>query len=324
MNQILDTVLLLALPASGKSEVRRYLELMPADARQRDFHMGPSVQLDDFPYVHVMRRLDDELVSLGHERMFFQSPDHPFRDPLDWGTLIELINEDHEDMLAKRRFKAESAGLDLMDRLDRASVKVGASARLGQVDKARRGKLAEAIAAEARKLLKDKQDGYPESLSGKTLVIEFARGGPQGSPMPLCAPFGYRYSLGRLSPKILEKAAILYIWVTPEQSRLKNEARSNPKDPGSILHHGVPIEVMLNDYGCDDMEWLAKNSQIPGSVTIQAHGRTFHLPLARFDNRQDKTSFLRQSQDDWKPEQVEAVHEGLRGALDHLAGLARR
>jgi hypothetical protein len=324
MNKVLDTILLLALPASGKSEVRRYLELMPAGPRQNDFHMGPSVQLDDFPYVHMMRRIDDELVRLGHERVYFRSPEHPFLNPLDWGTLIELVNEDHEDMLQKKLLSAKSAALDLMDRLDRASVKVGAPARLGRLEKSRRTKLAEVLEAEARKMINEKQESYPDTLEGKTLVIEFARGGPQNSAQPLAEPFGYRYSLGRLSPKLLEKAVILYIWVTPEESRRKNQARSNPKDPGSILHHGVPIEVMLNDYGQDDMEWLLKNSEQQGKVTVQAHGKSYHLPVARFDNRADKTSFLREQQSSWKPAAVKAVHEGLREALDHLAGVARR
>ncbi len=324
MNKVLDTVLLLALPASGKSEVRRYLDLMPADLRRQDFHMGNSVQLDDFPYVHMMRRVDDELVSMGHERVFFQSPEHPFRNALDWGTLIELINEDHEDLLRKRFLNPKSATLDLLDRFDRASVKVGAPARLGQLDKSHRIKLADSLETEASKMIKEKQESYPDTFDSKTLVIEFARGGPLNAQQPLAEPFGYRYSLGRLSPKLLETAAILYIWVTPEESRRKNQARSNPKDPGSILHHGVPIEVMLNDYGQDDMEWLLKNSEQPGTVTVKAHGKTYHLPVARFDNRVDKTSFLREAQSSWKPAAVKAVHEGLREALDHLAGVARR
>ena len=323
-DKTIDTLLLLALPASGKSEVRRYLELMPAQARLRDFHMGPSVQLDDFPYVHVMRRVDEELLRLGRKRVFFKSPEEPFQDPLDWGTLIELVNEDYQDLLQKRALSPESAGLDILDRIERAAAKVGASARLAPLEKALREKLAQALEGEARGLLKDKQANYPDTLEGKTLVIEFARGGPQGSPMPLPEPFGYRYSLSRLSPGLLEKARILYIWVTPEESRRKNEARSNPKDPGSILHHGVPLSVMLNDYGCDDMDWLERSSKEPGAVTVEAHGRSFRLPLARFDNRVDKTSFLREDQLAWKPAQVGAVHEGLREALDHLAGLARR
>ena len=322
MTKTLDAVLLLALPASGKSEVRRYLELMPEDSRKRDFHMGPSVQLDDYPYVHLMRRIDDELAKLKSPRVFFESPEKPFKNPLDWGTLIELVNEDYEDLVARKFLDVESAAEALFDRYDRACAKVGAPARLGKLDKKTRTALAKALEAEAHKLNVDKQAGYPDNLEGKTLVIEFARGGPQKAGLPLPEPFGYRYSLSRLSPKLLEKASILYIWVTPEESRRKNDARANPHDPGSILHHGVPIEVMLNDYGQDDMEWLLKNSERPGAATVKTGGRTFHVPVGRFDNRVDKTSFLRAPQKEWKPEQVRAVHEGLREALDHLAGLA--
>lgn len=98
---VLNTLLLLALPASGKSEVRKYLELLPTKEARNDFHMGPTVQLDDYPYVHLMRCVDAELSKIGKPIVFFLAPDKNFKNPLDWGTLIELINEDYEDMLAK-------------------------------------------------------------------------------------------------------------------------------------------------------------------------------------------------------------------------------
>ena len=56
-------------------------------------------------------------------------------------------------------------------------------------------------------------------------------------------------------------------------------------------------------------------------MTVEAHGRTFNLPFARFDNRVDKTSFLREDPSAWAPTDVRAVHEGLREAFDHLVGL---
>ncbi len=321
MIKTLDTVLLLALPASGKSEVRRYLDLLPEDVARRDFHMGDSVQLDDFPYVHLMRCIDHELAELGQPGVFFRSAVLGFLDALDWGTLIELVNLDHDDMMAGARVVPASAALDLFDRIDRAAAKAGAPVRMAKLDESIRTKVAQNIEAEALKLLKDLQAGIPASLEGKTLVIEFARGGPQGALFPLSGGYGYLHSLEHLSPAILEKAVILYIWVTPEESRRKNQARTNPDDPGSILHHGVPLEIMLGEYGVCDMSWLEEQAEKPGSVTVQAHGRTYHLPIARFDNRIDKTSFLREPQADWKPEQVEAIHEGLRKALDHLAGV---
>lgn len=60
----------------------------------------------------------------------------------------------------------------------------------------------------------------------QTVVIEFARGGPHGSTFPIKPPQGYQYSLRYLSRDILAKCAMLYIWVTPEQSRKKNEERN--------------------------------------------------------------------------------------------------
>jgi hypothetical protein len=319
MPQTLDTVLLLALPASGKSEVRRYLAQLSPEECGRDFHMGPTVQLDDFPYVHLMRRIDDELELLGKPRVFFRSPNEPFLDTKDWGTLIKLIDEDHADLLTRRRVETSGAAALLMNRIDDAGLRVGLPRRLAVLDPLVRQVVAEKIEAEAREMLNDKHANYPDTLSGKTLVIEFARGGPQGSSFPLPREYGYRYSLAQLSPAILERAVILYVWVTPEESRRKNEARTDPNDPGSILHHGVPLAVMLGDYGCDDMDHLEQVSEKPGTVTVVAHGRKYHLPVARFDNRVDKTSFIRNDPAAWSPEEVRAVHQGLKGALDKLA-----
>jgi hypothetical protein len=321
MTDTLSTVLLLALPASGKSEVRKYLAQLPEEESRRDFHMGPTVQLDDFPYVHMMRRIDDGLAGLGSKRQFFQAPDKPFLNPKDWGTLIALINEDYQDLVAKKVAKPKSAAELLFERFDAAAKKVGAPERLRALDKEVRTKLAGLLEKEARELLAEKHKNCPDSLSGKTLVIEFARGGPHGSKMPLPDSYGYRYSLGHLSQAILEKAVILYVWVTPEESRRKNQERADPNNPGSILHHGVPIDVMMNDYGCDDMDWLEANAKTPGTVTILAEGKTYHLPVGRFDNRVDKTSFIRNDAKQWKPEQVQAVHQGLKTALDKLARL---
>ena len=65
MNNVIDTLLLLALPASGKSEVRKYLAWLSPEKCRDDFGVGPNVQLDDFPYVHFMRRVDETLEKLG-------------------------------------------------------------------------------------------------------------------------------------------------------------------------------------------------------------------------------------------------------------------
>jgi hypothetical protein len=281
--------------------------------------MGPTVQLDDFPYVHLMRRTDDELVALGEARFFFQSSERPMIDPRDWGTLIALVNEDYADLVAKKPYPNASAAELFLDRLEAAATSVGIPPRLSKLAGDTRRALADRLEPEARQQLDDKVAGYPDTLEGKTLVVEFARGGPDGSTLPLPAPLGYQHSLSLLSKPLLESATILYVWVTPEESRRKNQARTNPDDPGSILHHGVPLAVMLEDYGCDDMNWLEEHGKAPATVSVAAHGTSFDLPIARFDNRVDKTSFLRAPREEWKPDDVRAIHEGLRSALEKLA-----
>jgi len=280
--------------------------------------MGPTAQLDDFPYVHIMRVIDDQLVALGRERVFFKADDQGYISPFDWGTLIHLINEDYADMRAKAIADPPSAGALLMERIDAASEKAGAPVRLRGLPADVRDAVAKGVEDESRVLLDNKHAEYPDTLEGKTLVIEFARGGGEGLSMPLPDGYGYRYSLAQLAPEILERAVILYIWVTPEESRRKNAVRADPNDPGSILHHGVPEAVMRNEYGCDDMTWLEETSAKPGTVTVEAHGRTFHIPIARFDNREDKTSFIRADRADWAQADVDAIQGGMKAALDKL------
>jgi hypothetical protein len=315
---ILKTLLLLALPASGKSEVRRYLGHLSPERCRDELHLGPTVQLDDFPYVHLMRRIDDELAALGRPRVYFHAADRPMQDARDWGTLIALVNEDHADLVAKRPHAPASAASLLIDRLEAAAASVGIAPRLARLAPGDRRAIEGRLEAEARAQLDEKIAGYPDTLEGKTLVVEFARGGPDGASLPLPAPLGYQHALPLLSRPLLETASILYVWVTPEESRRKNHARTNPDDPGSILHHGVPIEVMLKDYGTDDMTWLEEHARKPGTVTVEAHGTVFDVPVARFDNRVDKTSFLRAPPSEWRAEDVEAVHAGLAGALGRL------
>jgi hypothetical protein len=319
MKGIIDTLLLLALPASGKSEVRRYLSWLPPEKCKAEFGLGQTVQLDDFPYVHLMRRVDDELVKLGQPRIFFHAPDRGFREGRDWGTLIELINQDREALEKPPAKVKGSAAARTFARLDEAAMKVGVKPRLAALDGKTRAKVADALEQESADQERDLAAARPDTLAGKTIVIEFARGGAEGSAMPLAAPFGYGYSIGLLSPRILEQAAVLYIWVTPEESRRKNVARTDPNDPGSILHHGVPEAVMRGDYGCDDMEWLIAQSDKPNTLRLEAHRQTYHLPVARFDNRIDRTSFIRADPKTWALADVKAVHEGLQGAFEKLA-----
>lgn len=319
MASVLDVVLLLALPASGKSEVRRYFASLTPEQCREEMHLGPTVQLDDYPYVHMMRRVSQELRKRNHDGVFFDLDDLPMKEPRDWGTLVELLNEDFDDLLKRNRPAPASAATWLLDRFDAARTKVGAPAALRALPAGVRAELITTLEKESRDLLGDKNAGIPDSLAGRTIVIEAARGGPDKATLPLPAPLGYRYSLATFSDAILSRASILYVWVSPEESRRKNTERTDPNDPGSILHHGVPMAVMLGDYGCDDMDWLIQQSDRPDTVRFESRGRTHYLPVARFDNRSDKTTFVRNERADWKPEQVRALHTGLGDALARLA-----
>lgn len=78
------------------------------------------------------------------------------------------------------------------------------------------------------------------------------------------------------------------------------------------------MAVMLGDYGCDDMEYLVNHTEVPDTVTVNAHGKTYHLPIGIFDNRIDKTSFLRAEPAEWDSAKVKEVTAAIRTATDTM------
>ncbi|HPW53729.1 MAG TPA: hypothetical protein PK631_05095 [Erysipelotrichaceae bacterium] len=316
-DNVFEVILLLALPASGKSEVRNFLSNIEPEVLKREFHIGETLQLDDFPYVHFMKQIDKALEDEGHRRMFYPG-EEPFLDSRDWGTLINLLNEDYYDLVNRNYIECNSVAEYFFTRIDKAARIAGIDPRLGKLDGDLRKRIAEKLNVEAQKILDFKYRQYVEDLKGKTIVIEAARGGKDGSTLPLQGAFGYQYSLRQFCPELLSRARILYIWVTPEESRRKNEERTDPNDPGSNLFHGVPISVMINDYGCDDMLYLKENSEVADTITVKAHGETYHIPIGIFDNRNDRTSFLRKDKAEWTKEEIDYVTKGIRQATDKM------
>ncbi len=318
MSRVLDTVLLLALPASGKSEVRHYLDGLTHEQCVEEFHMGETLQLDDYPYVHFMHRIDDELYARGWDYIFYKGPNRPFINDFEWGTLIHLLNEDYRDLMENKITKTDSAANLLFDRIDAAREAAGMDPELGEIPYRIRMEVAAVLEAEVREELERKNSVCAQDRKGKTVVIEAARGGPNGAAFPLTPPHGYEYSLAQFSNEILDTASILYVWVSPE---------------GSILHHSVPMEVMLGQYGCDDMDYLLGKSDKPDTIKISRLDvvmesgekvykmRNWNIPVGRFDNRQDLTSFLRKKKADWSKEEVAAIHNGLKSAFASLIAL---
>ena len=313
-----DTVLLLALPASGKSEVRRYMMHVDRTKRIEQFHLADTVQLDDYPYVELMREVDDALVELGEPRRFFKGNDDGFQYGQDWGTLLQLVNDDYRVMTDPKLPTPTADPAAMFARIDAAREKVGAPVVFGPMAADLRRRLGDRLQKKIAWVVHELFSNRPTSLADKTVVIEFARGGPQGSSMPLKAPHGYLYSLAQLAPEILEKAAVLYVWVEPEESRRKNLARAVPNAENTVLFHAAPESVMINDYGCDDIAFLLETGKVPNAITIPAHGKEFHLPIGRFDNRVDKTTFVRAEPSQWDPKLVEELHAGLADGLGKM------
>jgi hypothetical protein len=288
--------------------------------------MGPTLQLDDYPYVHLMHRIDDELLSRGLSDQFYNGPSRPFKDAWTWAALVELLNEDYAALRAGTQTEVASAAQHLFDRFDAAHAKVGMHPGLGDLPHRVRVAIAAALETECRAELDalNRQNGL--GTEGRTIVLEAARGGPNGSAFPLTPPYGYETAFQHLSTDILARSSMIYIWVDPAESRRKNIERGRPNGQGSILHHSVPMEVMLGQYGCDDFAWLLEASDRPGTIRVERivpegdgfQAKAFHIPAARFDNRNDLTSFVRASQDAWQPSEVAAIHGGLQAAFRQL------
>ena len=306
----LEILLLLALPASGKSEVRRYLDHLYPERARREMALGPTAQLDDYPYVHLMRRISQELRSFGEDPVFFATDEAPWQEPLDWLTLIHLINDDFAQMVSGGGKQQTPSGL--LDRFDRARALAGASAPFHALDRRARAAIESRIKADVAAL-----NPIAAAAADSTIIIEFARGGPVNAGLPFPHPFGYAASIVTLSEEIRAGMSVLYVWVNPEESRRRNRDRaiSGPEGDASILHHGVPEAVMTHDYGTDDMSWLESRARIPGTIPVGPDD----VSMQRFDNRVDRTSFLRADPSKWPDEAVDTLHRDLSAALLRLA-----
>ena len=124
MKNTLDVVLILALPASGKSEVRKFLRAQDPTTLNFAFHIGHTIDLDDYPYVAFMRAIDNALAEMGKSRLFFHADDKPLIDPRDWGTLIELLNDDFMDLGTNWKNSSESKTRWMFQRIDYAAMRL--------------------------------------------------------------------------------------------------------------------------------------------------------------------------------------------------------
>jgi len=107
-----------------------------------------------------------------------------------------------------------------------------------------------------------------------TTIIEFSRGVEHG---------GYASAFQHLSDAILEKALIVYIDVTYEESLRKNRKRFNPARADSILEHGLPDEKLARLY--KEVDWESISVGSPTHLSINGHS----IPYVVFKNMPSKT-----------------------------------
>ncbi|GAB4482138.1 MAG: hypothetical protein Kow00124_30690 [Anaerolineae bacterium] len=93
-----DILILIARPASGKSEVIDYLKRVPAAERIRRFHVGHLREIDDFPMLWAWFEEDDILERLGRPRLHTDA-DGYFKDDTLWHVLIERVSLEHHKLL---------------------------------------------------------------------------------------------------------------------------------------------------------------------------------------------------------------------------------
>lgn len=113
----------------------------------------------------------------------------------------------------------------------------------------------------------------PHYHQKKTTLVEFARGGKEG----------IAEALRFLHPEVLDRASLVYIKVSYEESVRKNRRRARKGEEDSILYHSLPDEKMEFYYRVNDWDELA--SKNPDFLDVKG----IKVPYAVFENEPEKT-----------------------------------
>ncbi len=146
-----------------------------------------------------------------------------------------------------------------------------------------------------RRLSLDFQKWIRDEHEAHTCIIEFSRGTSVG---------GYQSAYQHLSEQILERAACLYIQVSYEESKRKNQRRENVERLDSILEHSLEEDKMDALYRHDD--WHTFTASDPNFVLVKG----FKVPYAILENEDDVTT-----------QGGDTLASRLKDRLDHLWSL---
>ncbi len=114
----LNTILLLARPAAGKSEILDYLRRTPADERLRRFHVGRMEEIDDFPMLWAWFEEDALLERMGRPRLHTDAEGYFLHHYL-WDLLIERMGLEYQKK--RRDLGAEAEGSTIFIEFSRGS-----------------------------------------------------------------------------------------------------------------------------------------------------------------------------------------------------------
>ena len=104
-----DILFLIARPAAGKSEIIDYLKCTDEPIRRARFHVGPFVELDDFPLLWAWFEEDRLLTRMGYPRLHTDADEH-FLQRYLWDLLIERLGLDYGKLLRDRPHFHEIGG----------------------------------------------------------------------------------------------------------------------------------------------------------------------------------------------------------------------
>jgi len=96
--QAFKTLLLIARPAAGKSEVINYLKHTPVEERIERFHIGSFTEIDDFPMLWAWFEEDALLERMGYPRLHTDSEGY-FTEVYLWDLLIERIGLEYQKLM---------------------------------------------------------------------------------------------------------------------------------------------------------------------------------------------------------------------------------
>ena len=99
---IFSTLILIARPAAGKSEIINYLINLKGSFRLEKFRIGKLKVIDDFPYLWRWFEEDELLEKMGKPRLFTDEEGY-FKHNYLWDLLIKMINLEYQKFLRESK-----------------------------------------------------------------------------------------------------------------------------------------------------------------------------------------------------------------------------